>query len=134
MAATSAFLQGRGPDPQQLDHFGLLAQTWGHQGGLIQPTASTDIEDDGGLFLVRVSSMQQQALSKQLQRCFSGLGESFSYSLLIFGPYYCAQRKAVRQLVNFISGTPKLAIWKTRKNRVRGQESEDVVSVVSMDF
>ena len=33
--------------------------------------------------------------------------------------------------MNFVSGTAKLAIWKTRKNRIRGQGSEDVVSMTT---
>ncbi|TWW77693.1 Transposon TX1 uncharacterized 149 kDa protein ORF 2 [Takifugu flavidus] len=41
------------------------------------------------------------------------------------------RRKAVHQLVNVLSGTAKLAIWKTRKNRVRGQGSEDVVAMMT---
>ena len=52
------------------------------------------------------------------------MGKGFSYVSFIFGPHYCALRKAVHQLINFLSDTAKLAIWKTRKNRVRGQGSE----------
>ena len=33
--------------------------------------------------------------------------------------------------MNFVLGTAKLAIWKTRKNRIRVQGSEDVVSMMS---
>ena len=68
---------------------------------------------------------------RQLRGWFNSLGEGFSYSSFIFGPRYCARRKAVHQLINFLSGTAKLAIWKTRKNRVRGQGSEDVVSMMA---
>ena len=67
----------------------------------------------------------------QLQRWFSSLGEGFLYSFFIFDPRYCARRKAVQQLINFLSGKAKLAIWKTRKNRVRGLGSEDVVSMMA---
>ncbi|TWW53858.1 Transposon TX1 uncharacterized 149 kDa protein ORF 2 [Takifugu flavidus] len=67
----------------------------------------------------------------QLQRWFLGLGEGFSFRTFIFGPHYRARRKAVHQLVNVLSGTAKLAIWKTRKNRVRGQGSEDVVAMMT---
>ena len=64
-----------------------------------------------------------EALFRHLQRWFKGFGQVFSFSLFIFGPRYCAKENSVHQLINFVSGTVKLAIWKTRKNRVRGQKT-----------
>jgi len=66
-----------------------------------------------------------------LFRWFKGFGQVFSFSLFIFGPRYCAKERSVHQLISFVSGIAKLAIWKTRKNRVRGQGSEDVVAMVT---
>ena len=70
-------------------------------------------------------------LLRQVQRCFNSRGKGFLYSSFIFGPHYCAQKKAVHQLINFLSGTAALAIWKTRKNMMRGQGSENVVSMMA---
>ena len=41
------------------------------------------------------------------------------------------KEKNVHTLINFMSGLAKLAIWKTRKNRVRGAGSEDVVMMLT---
>lgn len=37
-----------------------------------------------------VQCYRLEELFRQLQRCFSGLGESFYDNLFIFGPYHCA--------------------------------------------
>ena len=49
------------------------------------------------------------ALFELLKRWFQGLGENFSFGLFIFGPKYCAKKKSVHTLVNFLSGSAKLA-------------------------
>ncbi|KAL7887731.1 hypothetical protein AOLI_G00054520 [Acnodon oligacanthus] len=64
-----------------------------------------------------------------LTEWFSSLGEAFSFHLFIFGPKYRVRRKNVFVLLNFLSGTAKLAIWKTRKNQMLGQGAVDVVAV-----
>lgn len=56
-----------------------------------------------------------------LRAWFQGLGEVFSFVLFIFGPRYVAKNKAVHTLLNFLSGTAKLAIWLTRRNRAQDQ-------------
>lgn len=66
-----------------------------------------------------------KGLFKRLQAWFRGLGEQFSLPLFIYGPKYSARKKNVHTLLNFLSGMSKLAIWKTRQNRVRGGGSED---------
>lgn len=64
-------------------------------------------------------------LFSRLQAWYQGLGELFSFRLFIYGPNYSQKNKNVHTLINFLSGLAKLAIWKSRKNRVRGAGSED---------
>lgn len=47
--------------------------------------------------------------------------------MFIYSPHYTAKKKNVHILINFIS----LATGKTRKNRVRGQGSEDVALMLT---
>ena len=61
---------------------------------------------------------------------FQGLGIDFTDHLFIFGPRYAVKDKAVHVLVNFLSGRAKLAIWKTRKNRILGRGPVDTVLMV----
>lgn len=49
--------------------------------------------------------------------------------MFIHGPRYSVQRKRTLVLIHFLSGTAKLIIWKTRKNKHLGQ---DAISVVPM--
>ncbi len=57
---------------------------------------------------------------KQLVFMF-GLGVSFE--LFIYGPRYSVKRKRTLVLIIFLSGTAKLVIWKTRKNKLLGQDA-----------
>ena len=61
---------------------------------------------------------------------FQGLGIDFTDHLFIFGPRYAVKDKAVHVLVNFLSGRAKLAIWRTRKNRILGRGPVDTVLMV----
>ena len=61
---------------------------------------------------------------------FQGLGIDFTDHLFIFGPRYAVKDKAVHVLVNFLSGKAKLAIWRTRKNRILGRGPVDTVLMV----
>lgn len=74
-----------------------------------------------------VQCSRLSGLFSRLQSWFQGLGERFSFCLFIYGPHYSGKNKTVHTLINFISGLAKLAVWKTRKNRARGEGSEDVV-------
>ena len=65
-----------------------------------------------------------------LETWFRGFGEVFSFELFSFGPKYCAKKKPVHTLLNFISGSAKLAIWLTRKNQVQTVGSVEPVSVL----
>lgn len=61
---------------------------------------------------------------------FQGLGEVFSFSLFIFGPKYCAKKKTVHTLLNFLSGSAKLAIWLTRRSRAQNVGSVEPMPVL----
>lgn len=53
------------------------------------------------------------------------LGEAFSVPLFIFGPKYRQVKKDTLVLINFIFASAKLAIWKSRKNKVVGEGFTD---------
>jgi len=60
-----------------------------------------------------------------LSQWVSALGEDLSPQLFIFGPRYVTSRKHVLVLLNFVFGTAKLSIWKTRKNKMLGKDTLD---------
>uniref|UniRef100_A0A669D6D2 Reverse transcriptase domain-containing protein n=1 Tax=Oreochromis niloticus TaxID=8128 RepID=A0A669D6D2_ORENI len=62
-----------------------------------------------------------------LQEWVESLGVTFSVPLFVFGPKYSVQKRRTLVLINFLFGTAKLAIWKTRKNQMLGQGWTDVV-------
>lgn len=64
---------------------------------------------------------------------FFTFASGVSFKLFIYGPKYSVQRKMTSVLIHFffLSGPAKLVIWKTRKNKLLGQ---DAISVVSMFF
>ncbi len=64
-----------------------------------------------------------------LSQWFAGIGEVFSFEIFIYGPKYAASRKNMLTLLNFLSGTAKLAIWKSRKNKLLGQVSLNVLNM-----
>jgi len=51
----------------------------------------------------------------------------FNRELFIFGPKYTAKYKSKVVLLNYLFGAAKLAIWCTRRNKVEGRESVDIV-------
>ncbi len=55
----------------------------------------------------------------------SFLGEHFSHQLFILGPKYLVGQNFFLVLLNFLFGTAKLAIWKTRKNKMLGKDTLD---------
>ena len=49
----------------------------------------------------------------------SGSRGDFFFWFVYFGPKYSAKKKSVHTLVNFLSGSAKLAIWLTCRNRAQ---------------
>ncbi len=49
--------------------------------------------------------------------------------MFIYCPKYTETRKSQLILLNFLSGTAKLSIWKSRKNKLSGQGSLDVLNI-----
>lgn len=64
-----------------------------------------------------------------LSQWFIEIGEAFSYEMFIYGPRYTEKRKSQLILLKIFSGTAKLAIWKSRKNKLLGQGSVDVLMI-----
>jgi len=64
-----------------------------------------------------------------LSHWFIEIGEALSYEMFIYGPRYTEKKKSQLILPNFLSGTANLAIWKSRKNKVLGQGSMDVLMI-----
>lgn len=54
----------------------------------------------------------------------------FNQELFIFGPNYSTKYKSKVVLLNFLFGAAKLAIWCTRRNKVEGRESVDIVLMI----
>ena len=50
-------------------------------------------------------------------------------SLFIYGPRYSTKTKSRVTLLNFISGTAKIAIWLSRKNKINGLQKEDAAVI-----
>lgn len=82
------------------------------------------------LFHLFVQCPRLSALFELLKTWVRGFGEVFSFSLFIFGPKYCAREKNIHTLINFVFGSAKLAIWLTRKNRMRSVGSVEPVPVL----
>ncbi len=58
------------------------------------------------------------------------LGQVFTPSVFIYGPKYQFNKKETIILVNFLFGQAKLAIWLSRKRKLNGEESNDVVMIL----
>lgn len=52
-----------------------------------------------------------------LTQCFIKFGETFSYQEFISGPKYNFQDRRKKCLLNFVLGSAKMSIWKTRKKK-----------------
>lgn len=70
-------------------------------------------------------------LFRLLQGWCQGLRLFFFHSSFIFGCRDAANKKRVHVLINFLFAVAKLAIWKTRKNRIQEQGSLDPVLMLT---
>lgn len=68
-------------------------------------------------------------LFNALERVFFGFNETFSDKIFIFGFRYVKKYRTVCQLLNFILGQAKMAIYLSRKNKVENGQNQDVVMV-----
>lgn len=64
-----------------------------------------------------------------LAQFFTAFNLNFNITVFIFGNGYRKKTKRIDQIVNFLVGQAKLAIYKTRKNRVQREGSDDVLSM-----
>ncbi|KAL6464153.1 hypothetical protein MHYP_G00264700 [Metynnis hypsauchen] len=60
-----------------------------------------------------------------LHRLCMKLNMTFTYGLFILGPKYTRSQRARCCLLNFVFGQAKLAIWLTRRNKLRGRGLTD---------
>lgn len=60
---------------------------------------------------------------------FVNFGEKFSSEIFILGPKYSVAQRIKSQLLNFLIGQAKLAVYMTRKNKIEGREGQHVVIV-----
>ncbi len=65
-----------------------------------------------------------------LTQVFIKFGENFSHQIFISGPIYLFQERRKKCLLNFLLGSAKLSIWKTRKNKMLGIGSIDAEMVL----
>ncbi len=61
---------------------------------------------------------------------FRGFGETFSESVFIGSVNYRMSKKIILGLLNYVLGTAKLSIWKTRKNKRLGIGGMDPVKML----
>lgn len=57
---------------------------------------------------------------------FSNFGEHFSFQSFIFGTFYRAAHRTKSQLLNFLIGQAKRAIYITRQRKIEGREAQKV--------
>ena len=70
------------------------------------------------LLLLLVLVLVLLLLLLHLQEWVGSLGEVFSVPLFVFGPKYSPKKRQTLVLINFIFASAKLAIWKSRKNKL----------------
>lgn len=56
-------------------------------------------------------------------------GDSFSFSLFIFGPKYSVKNKQKHVLLNFVFSVAKLGMWLSRKNKIQNKEPKEAHGV-----
>ena len=83
-----------------------------HWGGLSFLFTHRDLKPPGGVPPRLVD------VFKMLQEWVEGLGEVFSVPLFVFEPKYSPKKRQTLVLFNFIFASAKLAIWKSRKNKL----------------
>ena len=72
--------------------------------------------------------MELFSISKE---CFNGFREEWSFNVFIFGAEYHKVKAEKPQLLNFLKEEAKLAIYITRRNRVRGKCFKKSVCCIS---
>jgi len=60
---------------------------------------------------------------------FMSFGEIFSSKIWILGPKYSVVQRKKSQLLNFLIGQAKLAVYMTRRNKIEGREGQNEVTV-----
>lgn len=55
---------------------------------------------------------------------FSNFGEHFSFQSFIFGTFYRAAHRTKSQLLNFLIGQAKRAIYIKRQRKIEGREAQ----------
>ncbi len=71
-----------------------------------------------------------EELFKVSMEWFRGFGETFSESVFIGVVNYRMSKKTILGLLNYVLGTAKLSIWKTRKNKRLGIGGMDPVKML----
>ena len=66
-----------------------------------------------------------------LRSIFRRFGQEFFLATFIYGPQYTVANRDVHILLNFISGQAKLAIWLSRKNKIKGEGSDNIVLIMT---
>lgn len=74
-----------------------------------------------------LSCTRLEDLFNVLKEWFRGFGETFSECIFIGGVKYRMSKKILFTLLNYVIGTAKLSIWKTRKNKISGAGGIDPV-------
>ncbi len=62
-----------------------------------------------------------------LRNLFGCFNETFSMEMFVFGAKYVRRKHYDCQLLNFIWGQAKLAVYTSRKNKIEQKSGHDVV-------
>ena len=68
-----------------------------------------------------------EELFNLLKDLVKGLGENFNIPSFIFGPKYTPRKRPVIVLINFLFANAKMAIWRSRRNKMLGTGCTDPV-------
>ncbi len=82
------------------------------------------------VFHLFLNCARLQLLFPTIDRWCQNLGEVFSPMCFIYGPKYKKSKKEFHVLLNFLFGQVKLAIWLSRKEKLSGNESCEVDSIL----
>lgn len=64
-----------------------------------------------------------------LERLFGGFNENFSMEIFIFGFKYCQKHRFKCQLLNFLLGQSKMAIYVSRRNKIESDSGFNILKV-----
>ena len=69
------------------------------------------------------------SLFEFLEKCFCGFNELFSETVFILGFKYSQKKKYICQLLNFIIGQAKMAIYVSRRDQIEQKPGQNIIEI-----